>query len=255
MSDENRFFRFIWRFNALALALAILGFLAMAGYGFWSQYYGVHEWEKPMGQFTPVPKAAEKEFTYRIEDDSFGVGGINLNAGETHERILSLKRWQGPPRQYGLVMKAKFASSGRNEVEAVNLLIVNTETGASHWMFKGYDRLILTEEPLYATEPPAPAYTGAVMPPVIGIVLAISDKDTNGGGQIDEKDAVSLYFYRAGAVFPMKFLTADTILSTSQIGSDRYMIVYETGKSAFAAVYVIDGFKLISRKPLPNVPN
>ncbi|MDE2182755.1 MAG: hypothetical protein KGJ78_07010 [Alphaproteobacteria bacterium] len=253
MSDDNRFFRFIWRFNALALAVVALAGAVAAGHGLWSQFhrdYGTWWW--PQGNFAPVPKAAEKDFTYRLEADDYSIGDVTLQGAGRHERLVPLKRWAGPPKVYGLQDQVRIAGD-KQGVGAVNLLIIDGDTGASRWMFRGYQHLIVTEEALYATEPQAPIFSGAQMPPVTGLLLSVVDKDTNGDGQLDGNDRVSLYAYRAGGQ-PILLLTADTILTLHQIGSDRLLIVFENGRSATAATFSTADFKLISQAPLPNVP-
>ena len=146
----------------------------------------------------------------------------------------------------------------------VNLLAVDTRTSASHWLFHGYDRMILTEDAVYEL---APADTNRSSPTIISangtgrgaqlaiaLVLQTVDADTNKDGKLSAKDEHSLYVYRAGASEVVKIIAADDFLSTQQIGLDKYLVVYENGKTATAASYSLPDFKLLSEKPLPNVP-
>lgn len=217
--------------------------------------------DRPIGDFAPVVGAAETNATYRIEDAPYGIGAVTLAAGKTHERFLPLRRWEGSPQSYGLsdsmVMKDALVSPpgyGPEAVNAVNLLIVNSDTGESRWMFAGYDRHIWSEQPLYASEPNATAATDASLRPAVGVILWMQDKDDNHDGKLDEKDHISLYVYRAGTAAPAKFLTGTLIISTRQIGADKFQVVYENGKAAFTATYAVADFKLLSQNPLPKVP-
>ncbi len=252
MKDENGFFRYVWRFNALVLALAGLGGAILFGFGLWAQFGGQRDFG-PVGHFAPVPKSAEQKFTYRLKDTEYGEAGSTLVVGSTHERLLSLMRWNGSPRSYGLA--ESIVSTGRiSAVGAVNLLIVDVDTDASRWMFHGYDRLILTEEDLYTTEPDGSPYTRTNLPPAFGVVLAVVENDTDSDGELTGWDRQALYAYRVGATQPTKFLSADTIISRKQIATDKYLVVYENGKTATAATFPVPEFKLLSEKPLPNVP-
>ncbi len=251
MPDENRFFRFVWRFNALALAVVVLFALGIAGYDAWRRYH-YHDADNPVGGFTPVPKIAEKDATYRLDTYS----GFSLMVGEKKERLLSLKRWEGPPESYGLAMSMTVqmdSPAGMVGLGAVNLLVIDGATGKSHWMFSGYKRLILSAVLLYEDEQPALAFQNRDATPAAGAILRIIDKDTNGDGKLTPDDRLSLYVYLPGSQ-PVEFLSADTIVSMDHIGKDKFLIVYENGKSAFAATYDSTIFKLISREQLPNVP-
>ena len=256
MTDDNKFFRWVWRFNALVVAVAGLGVLALVGFSFAATLMRP-PYDKPAGGFTPVPPAAEQNATYRIEESSYGIGGITLVSGGVRERMLALRRWEGAPSSFGLanaiVERTSQSYVGREAVNAVNLLILNVETGDSHWMFAGYHRAIVTGEPVYPVDPYITEASQAPSIPPGFMVLLVRDSDDNHDGKLDDKDRISLYAYRAGTPAPIKFLTADLIISTRQIGADKYMVVFEQGKSAFAAIYALDGFKLLSKKPLPKL--
>lgn len=173
-------------------------------------------------------------------------------AGLTGESILSLHKWKGAPRSYGLADKMPESSVYASAVDGVNLLALNDVTGAGHWLFHGYKRAILSEEGVNRENAvPVPGY----VPNVIALVIQTIDADTNSDGELTEKDRQSLYFYRPGMQFAEKFLDADYIVSRGQTDTNGFLVVYERGKSAIAATYSIPDFKLRSEKQVPSVPN
>lgn len=246
MSDENRFFRFVWRFNALALALGLAAITVVGSLSFvgdlWGPIFRAPQSE-PVGHFAPVPKEAERNYTYRLESEPLETPG-------TRERIMILRRWEGEPREYGLADVPRVSSYSGPEEQDVNILVIDGDSGASHWLFGGYCRSIISRTPVYGAEPDA----NRSAPPVVAWVMQTVDADTNKDGKLTTKDRQSLYVYRPGAGEAVKFLSADNVLATHQIGADKYLIVYENGKTASAATYSVPDFKLLSQKSLQNVP-
>ncbi len=252
MADENKFFRIVWRFNALVLACA-----AIAGGGT-IIYNLLHPWRPvepaPVGHFAPVPRGAEKGFTYRLESHSERrlIG---------REELIALDRWNGAPETYGLQHMELRASVSYGasyiSTRSVNLLAIDQSTVESHWIFQGYDRAILADDSVYDVLPSPifPLGAGPTPSSAIALVITVVDSDTNKDGELSEKDRQSLYVYRPGEAEAVRLLTADLIVSRQQSRNDRYLVVYENGSSAIAATYSVPDFKLIVEKPLPKVPN
>ena len=251
MSDENKLFRFLWRFNAILLAVAgilVVGALSTSMIENWMMRH--RSPEAPQGDFTPVPKSAEKNYTYRLEAQP------EISA-LPHEEFLALQRWDGSPESNGLAMDLKatagFSSSSYQYTDAVNILSVNISAGTSHWLFAGYSRRIVDQQAIYAEDPLAPSGSKTSANP-IALVIRTVDKDTNGDGQLDYRDGWSLYYYRPGDVKATKFFDAAYIISMNDLYGGNFSVIYEKGRSAFAARFHVPDFKLVSEKPLPDVP-
>jgi hypothetical protein len=250
MPDDNRFFRYVWRFNAVVLALAAVVVVVGIGWNLLSFWVMGPSVAPPEGHFAPVPKAAEREFTYRLEANP----SISELGGE---KIFTLKRWRGEPNVYGLADSGpRFASSSPDSgVRDVNLMAIDARNASSHWLFRGYQRSLLSVDAVYAGKGDGvPAPMSAVTTPAVAVVIQLVAADTNGDGELDQKDRQSLYVYRAGDAGAVKLLDADFFLATGQIDAAKYLIVYEQGATATAAIYSIPEFKLLSQARLPNVP-
>ena len=239
MGDENRFFRFLWRCNAILLAaVGIAGVVAIVT--LMVEFLGRSPWERPTGGFAPVPGKAEQNFTYRLDD-----GG---SAEVGREQILALRRWDGAPGEHGLAAMEMASLSSNSYLplhDTVNLLAVD-DAGKTHWLFRGYERRIIGQQAIKAS-----AEENA---PVTAIVFTVIDADTNKDGKFAEGDKKSLYIYRAGDTLAQRILTVDELRLNKQSAPDRYLVVSETGKAATAANYALPDFRLLGTQPVPNVP-
>jgi hypothetical protein len=247
--DRNGFFRWVWRFNALLLALGGLFILTMAG---WSAFGPSWRPAPPEGHFAPVPKGAEKDDTYRLSPLGFAAAG---------ESFFALGRWDGAPKVYGLAMMSR-RSPPYTSVNAVNLLAIDGTSGAGHWLFRGFSRAVLSEDmivkPGVKPSPANPDVPGQITGrggDVLALVIHTIDADTDKDGALTQKDRQSLYIYRPGSGFATKLIDVDYLLSSEQMGDGRYLVVYERGKTAVAAAYSLPDFKPVSEKPVPSVPN
>lgn len=246
--EESRFFRFLWRFNAVLLALAgllVIGLIPVLVVQDWILRH--HSEPVPEGHFAPVPKSAEQSYTYRLSDQpdftSFG-----------QEQFYVLQRWKGAPSSYGLADVMATSSPAYRYNDAFNLLAVNTTTGSSHWLFEGYRRAVVDQESIYRGGP-APVVPPPVAPAPIALVIRTVDKDTNNDGRFDFSDRQSLYYYRIGDERASKFFEAEYILSMREVEGGNFFVVYEEGQSAIAATFRVPDFKLLSQHKLPDVPH
>ena len=250
MTDDNRFFRYVWRFNAIVIALAAIVIIVTVGWSTlaWMLFRPALV-PPPEGHFAPVPRAAEREFTYRLE-------ATPTVAQLGNEKIFMLKRWRGEPNVYGLEdIGAPYASSGPDSgIRDVNLMAIDARDASSHWLFAGYQRAVLSVDSVYAIRPAGVPAPGEPPAPAIAIAIQVVAADTNGDGDLGPKDKQTLYVYRVGDTVAVKLLDADYFLTASQLDDARYLVVYEKGPKATAAIYSVPDFKLVSQAPLRNVP-
>jgi hypothetical protein len=165
------------------------------------------------------PASTGQGYDLRLSHDALALTG-------TRERLFVLERWKtdtDPP-------------SGAS----VNLLIVNSDDASSRWMFPDNGQTILSRDELHIAD-------NAIYSPVTGLVLTVS----NTAG---EKARESLYYYRIGGGPAVRFLTADGIVSAQQAGSDRYLVIYRNGTHTVAAVYSLVDFRVVTEKPVPDIP-
>jgi hypothetical protein len=225
MRDASKYFQYLWRFNAVVMA--VIGFAIVAAFvtNLLSSLWNAPD-SGAAGSFAPVPRSAEHGYTYRLARDAIRLSG-------TRDEIFVLKCWKGD-----------------SEARDVNLLVVNNVSAASHWLFRGTDRTILARSEVHASD----IVDFNVYSPVVALVLTVADADSNEDDRIDGKDRQSLYFYRVGAAAAVKFFTADRVLAAQQVGTDRYLVIYESGNKAAVQLFSMLDFKPLSQNPLPDVP-
>jgi len=266
MSDDNKFFRFVWRFNALVVAVAGLGVFALVAFAGYIIATSSFPHEKPEDHFTPVSSAAEAKNTYRLRS-SGSLAFVKPGAQEV-DLVFWLNDWDENQNPHSLKNMSGL-SRWHNAYDA-NLLLVNTETGEGRWLFSGFSRNIESWDTVIDRRaknfvdgsPTGPVVVAAGTPArnvgdtqsVVAVVLKVIDKDTNGDGVLDDKDLVSLYTYRLGDQMAVKLLDTDLLLTQTQVGDDRYAVSYEAKGVAWFAVYSVPDFKLLTKKPLPKLP-
>lgn len=263
MIEENKFFRFLWRFNALAIALAVLAVLGSLGYGFVLML--THDyWEKPQGHFAPAPKGAEAKNTYRLRTS--GAIAFKNGGGEDVYLVYSLGAWNGAPNVYSLASVSGVERA--REPANANLLLMNAHTGAGKWLFNGLGRNIRSWEKVVDSAIAGNAVAEGFRNPgvqssdelfggaqyVKAVVLKVVERDTNHDNELTDDDGVSLYVWQGGNDAPVKILEATLVLDQAQIGAARYTISYELGDQAWLAIYSVPDFKLLSKTKLPKVP-
>jgi len=234
VQNTEKYFRYLWRFNAIVMAVigfaVVVAFVASLFSSLWNSPRS-----GPAGSFAPVPKRAEHGYTYGMARDAIRLSG-------TREVVFVLKRWKGSPDGDGA------SSSG---AEDVNLLVVDDDNATSHWLFRGTERTILSRDEVHASD----VANFNVFSPVVALVVTVLDADTNKDGRIDGQDRESLYFYRVGSASAVEFFTADHVLAAQQIGTDRYLVIFENGNKAAVQTFSLVDFRPLSQNPLPDVPD
>ncbi len=140
-----------------------------------------------------------------------------ITLGGTREKLFVLERWN--------------KSAG----VSANILIVNGDDATSRWMFPDNDQSILKRSELHNND--------GAWSPVAGLVLTVATP----AGE-------SLYYYRVGGGPAVRFLTADSVISGDQVGSDRYLVLARRGTKVTASVYSLVDFKLVTEKAAPDLP-
>jgi hypothetical protein len=227
MNEENRFFRFIWRFNGIVLMVAACGViiaLATAGY---SWYRGITHRE--VADVVNVEKSgAVKE---RLEFGQF------TSLIKTPYVMLPLHSSQSYAQSYYL----KSTRSTRN------ILFIDTRTNESHWLFPTNRYLILNDAPV-------PEGYGDKGLPAKAILYLVTKKDTDGDKRLtpsDKKDiAISL---PSGFGYKELVGGVDALAGHQLAENDTVSFVYyKEGDWHAASVHLTD-FAVTNETKLPRM--
>ena len=118
MSDENKFFRWVWRFNAiLLLALLLIVVIALG------MRVARHHLHSPLNKtnLANIDKILEGRSMVTLEPIDTPFAGLN----GTSERVWSL------------------VEGGSNQRIVRNILVLNDKAGTSHWLFAPGPRVIV----------------------------------------------------------------------------------------------------------------
>lgn len=230
MTDDNKFFRWLWRINAILIAgvgLAAITMLMFSGL-----FSGYHP-----DNFEVKPNEGQKPFEYTIE-----AGSLNgNNSGIVTSATGSAEALEGTGEAY-LFRVRKPAGSDRRVVVSsmsyfsgvwpVNILMLRGDTGQGQWLFSGDSRIV---DGMFEVHALAPAQTPAPNP-VKGLLITVTDADTDGDGALTDRDRQSLYTYKPGHTGVTKLLAADRIISLTQTDAENVLVVYRDGQAIKDAV-------------------
>jgi hypothetical protein len=231
------FFRFLWRLNAVLAfiaALAAIVFLVL---------FSKERIKQPLMNYVVPPPVvtvkAKPAYSYVLEQDMVA-GASSDNVPFNLYRLVRWGKIKGQP------MTPEAAAT-------VNILVVDKKTSANSWMFPGFERSILSQEPLltgrwYYREPDVDDDV-----PLRLLVLRVVDADSNADGYLGAGDRQSLYLYRFDGKPPEKLMSADQIWSADQLGK-VFQVTARDGGEAYFATYALPDFKLVSKTAIRDMP-
>jgi hypothetical protein len=241
MTDDNRFFRWLGRINAMLFFLAAAGVIVFVGANalIWS----------PMSHDAPAGAEAKNG------DDTYAFGGTIgapsavtgaasiTRLDDTDEGVMVLQR--GGSNPYGLESRSRFETSD------VNFLLVDLKTMKNRWLFEGVKRDIGQVLEVRSSVP----VPQNASDPVTALLIPVAAADTNGDGKITRADDNALYVYRVGSAKAVKLFDAKAISGMEQIDSERIAITYYDGKTDHAVLLSARDFKTIADTTLSPTPN
>ena len=223
---ENGFFKWVWRYNGLAIALAVTALLMAI------------EWEvsrdlrrslnprvtdvvaipSPTADGTSSPPAALTEHVYFSGSERTnrkGLYAVRVYVEQSYEPTSYISK-----------------ESGGN---LVNYIIVDSTAGTTRPLFESTNRLILDRYDFKTYPPRGESYE-------IGSVLTVIEADTNEDGRLSRTDKKSVYFVDPEWTAPVKLL--DSIA--------RLQHWHVNATDGFDLIYTKDEQTLLQQYALPN---
>ena len=221
--DQNRFFKWIWRFNAVALALAMLALAAtfVQSYFFWSNF-GAPAARQVVGALTTP--AGTSKYHLRLDFGREGRTVAVLALEDSQTRSVGGGSYSGPPQS-----------------DIFNYLFVDPMTGAAHWLFPTNHQRITDTDYLTAqpnqTNPFGPTYERASgSGPVRAIVYDVVPGGDAAGAEAATKYQV--YVSKPDGTMLTKFIDdSDGVPSTIQVDADKILVFYVSKGRAMAASF------------------
>ena len=230
--SESRFFKYVWRFNALAIAGAAISVILLSGYAGFTVFSEVTRTRR----VTQVVNVGQQE---KVSEE-FSLGSAVAIAGTPYIR-LPLYRGQSYPGSY---------YPKRSDQNIVNYLFLNTSTNESRWLVQSAGQLIVESQILFnkVKSTPDEARTG------VGVFYAVIDRDSNGDNRLSERDAVSL---ATGAIDGTNYRklveNIEQLYSVQQIADDKVLVLYQKNQQTISELYSVPRMERLMQTNIPKV--
>jgi hypothetical protein len=231
------FFKVLWRINAVlafVALVAVIGFVVL---------FSKERIDRPLLDYFVPPAAAavpqKAAYHYDLEKDFL----IGADTASADFELYRLVRWG---KIDGKAMPPEASAT-------VNLLVADKKSGATRWLFPGFDRTVISQEPVltgrwYWREPESDDDI-----PVEIVVLKVIDADTNGDGALTLDDRQTLYVARFPAAGPVKLLEADAVWFTMQKNKE-YQVGYREKGEGYLVTYALPDFSLVTKTKIEGLP-
>jgi hypothetical protein len=234
---ESRFFRYVWRFNALAIATASIGFILLGSYA----AVLILKDETRTRRVTNVVNVDEEE---KIAEE-FSLGRPDVIAGTSYVRV-PLRRQQ----TYGSGSYYSGSLSPKHTDQIVNFLFLNASTSESRWLFERAGQLILESQMLFSKLKSAPEE----LRQSVGILYVVVDKDSNGDGRLTERDAQCVATSDVDGGNYRKLIEGiEQLYSVQQIADDKVLVLYQKSAQTISELYSLPSMRPLSKTNIPKV--
>lgn len=237
--DDNRFFKWVWRFNAIAIAGAAM-IVAVAA------TFVVHEFYRNMMRersfetrdalaSQALPAAANSPDTVSIR-----LGRASPLEGTTLTVIEALRE-QSQKGSY---------HTKEDTGNVVNYFFTDSNNGKANWLLPD-GKVLIADVTWIVKGSPSPAITSHA--PVTAAVYVLVRADTNSDGIVGGGDRKTLAVSSADGTGLRTLFEADRIHSVVQASEDRVTVVYSDGEANYVAHYALPQFDRLSTQEIPKL--
>ncbi|NEO79527.1 hypothetical protein [Moorena sp. SIO4G3] len=228
--EDNKFFRFVWRFNAIVIMAS--GLLAIAVLAF-----GAIE----------IVRSSTRERQginiVNVDDDSsssqeWELGNLKEVDGTTY-LMVPLHSDQSYTQSY-------YSKSTRS---TRNYLFLDSETGNSKWLFAKNDYLIASDR--FISETNDKENNRLKSKPVIAVLYQLIKEDTNGDGRLTNDDSMTIALTHPKGNDYQEVLTGvDKFLGYKVLKANSLLILYQRDGIAYSAKVSLENFTLSNEKQI-----
>jgi hypothetical protein len=236
MTDQNGFFRFVWRVNGLLLLLFLLVLSGLLAFTQWKEWKSRQERDRYVVAAVKAQQSATK-FTLQAASSAGPFGGPTA--------LHILEEDKAPYMQY----------PHPDQIIMHNVLSVNEKAGTSHWLFPKGHQIILAQQMVYNFGTGKEGEESSLASRELGFAMVLVEADSNKDGEVDERDRQSLYFYRLDEKSPEKLLSADVIrLQTPNWQLPLLQLIYQEAGKSYAVTYALPEGTLKSKIAISDLP-
>jgi len=228
--NENRFFRFVWRFNGIILMVAgMLSIFALL-----------------IGGYSFIRNTTRERDTRNI---------VNVQGDATIEEKWQLGHMSpiegGPYVMIPLHSDQKYAQSyySKSSSSARNYLFINSQNNKKHWLFDTNQYLIADISLLSEKEFRAEKRN------IRAILYRVVKRDTNRDKRLTDDDLQDIALSRPNGKGYKEILNGiDVFIGQWLIDEDMLLIVYQRKGIGYSANVTLSDFRLLNESELPKVP-
>jgi len=218
--DENRFFKWVWRFNSVIIAFAALLAIGIMLYVAYMMYQEVTR-----------DRAIYDHSVVEVGDDiqqSWTLGSFSEVRG--HNILLA-------PMMQDQRFKHTYYTKSAGSIR--NFLFVNTETSAHHWLFDHSQFLIETRDHLSMGDCKSEH-------PVRAIVYLVIKQDTNNDGRLTMDDTKTLAITQPdGSGYQELVQGIDRYFEAKLLAEDEVLLLYEQKSVIHKKKFSLPDFTLL----------
>ncbi|KRR26415.1 hypothetical protein CQ14_02650 [Bradyrhizobium lablabi] len=230
--SENGFFKYVWRFNALAIAGAATTCILLGLYAGLT----IFKEETRSRRVTNVVNVDPQD---KISEE-FSLGTPRPIVATTHVQVP--------------LFRAQSYSAGsvysKESRQQVNLLFLNVSSNESRWLFDGVGQLLLDSHMLFNKLKDAPDQPRAA----VAVLHVVVERDTNGDKRLTERDAVSLATSATDGTNYRKLIEGiDQLYTVQQIADDKVLVLYQKNRETISELYGVPSMVPLMQASVPKV--
>ena len=232
INDNNKFFKYVWRFNAFVIAGAAILCILLGGFAAMKIFID----ETRERHVTNVVNVGEQT---KVKD-KFVLGYPYTIEGTDYVRVPLYR-----DESYDMSYYSK--SRGGNEV---NYLFMNSGNGENKWLMQATNQLFISDIVLLEKLKTSRDENNKA----VGVVYALVEKDTNGDNRLSDKDAITIGTSSLdGSSYKKLIENIDRLYALKQIADNKVIVLYQKNKNTMSEVYEVPSMKKVSGTPIPKV--
>jgi len=236
---DSGIFGWIWRFNAVAIAVAasgaILALLAM---------FGALALTFVQERGTDEPTVLVDGNAAQSEHVTYALGVPDALEG-TALLVHQLNRTESARRLNPMKSVYKYDSN------VVNLLIVDDAAVSGQWVFDGVGQAVYSRTEVFD---PATLAAERGKRRAMAMLIHASLADTNKDGTVNGDDDATVMVYNLADGKQHELIKGPiSVISMRQAQDGRILVMYEQGKATMVASYDATAFRLLAKSEVPRL--
>ncbi len=232
---SDRFFKWIWNFNGLVLFIGIIIFTIFIAYQFTSTFFKDEKVEQPTLNLAEDNQNNEK---WSLGYPQY-VGNTDFYYIPLESEKLTVEK-KSRDIQY-------FNGSGYTPTRSKNVILINSKTNESNWLFKSIDQLILEIKPLIKGE-------FNVKGIAQGISYVVINNDTNQDGKLSKTDKRTFALSNIDGSGYTEIISGYSRIVKSDLNTEgNLFVVFINNNEVHSMVVDMNTFKVLNKKLLPKV--